>query len=268
MQGSYNGVVFEICRIESFRTAPVLSRDGSSFVCWHKVIQAICQLNVGATARYKFAGANVAGQGPDASTPPMTYLEMLNRLAVHRKRLVIWMDSGPDGARKQVLIDSPPKAANGTTLPSDALYGPQCRVAWVVPDGANKSLTMGMEFHTWVAAAKNDQYPRYVLDHRWTFQVTNDQDYYAAHLITGNVQLNVGLMQHHKILPDSFRRTLFHPIPDGFQRVTAEPTFYPDGSGFDYTIVDVEKATNFPMGAKYGITRITVEQTKEHILNW
>jgi hypothetical protein len=241
---------------------------------WHHQIDLVAILNPDATAAPDFLprddavlrnlppAAAPGGAGP-SRTVPTTYLDLVGRLSEQRKRLVIWMDSGPAGnAKKQVLLDSPGLSDANTTLPSDALHGPQCLVHWMIPDGSNMSLSMGLTFHTWVPVAKSRYV--YVLDHRWTYRVTHDQDFYATHIISGNVTFNVGVLQHKKLTPDLVRSQIVgHKVPLGFQRVKPEVVMYSDGSGFSYDIVDVQKAVNFPLGSKYRATRIVIENTKE-----
>lgn len=265
MQGAYNGAVFGIARFEEWRVNAVQVKDGSAFAMWHHAIKLTAILNPDTMAAPDFLarpGVPVLGQNA-SRTAPSTYRDLLSRLAEQKGRLVIWMDSGPNGAgKKQVLLDSPGLGANGLTLPSDAQHGPQCLVHWMLPDGANMSLSLGLEFHTWVPISRRPDV--YVLDHRWTFKVTHDQDYYATHVISGNVTFNVGMIQHLKLTPDFVRSNIVqHRVPTGFQRVQPSVTVYPDFSGFEYDIVDVQKATNFPLGSKYRATRIVVENAKE-----
>lgn len=273
MQGAYNGAVFKIARIDGWRVNAVQTADKSGFCMWHHQIDLIAILNPDATAAPDFLPRDQAvlrnrgaGDPPAASrTVPSTYIDLLGRLSEPKGRLVIWMDSGPEGnGKKQVLLDSPGLSDTGKTLPSDALHGPQCLVHWMIPDGANMSLSMGMTFHTWVSVAKNKDV--YVLDHRWTYRVTHDQDFYATHIISGNVTFNVGVLEHKKLTPDLVRSQIVkHQIPLGFQRVKPEVVMYSDGSGFSYDIVDVQKAVNFPLGSKYRANRIVIENTKELI---
>lgn len=85
---------------------------------------------------------------PVRATVPFTDVELRNRLRRPRRQLLVWLDSGPNGAPEFMLV-SPLHPDAG----SDALHGPVCTIMDLPEIHGNVSAVLRLKFDTWEAPA-------------------------------------------------------------------------------------------------------------------
>ena len=93
--------------------------------------------------------------------------------------------------------------------------------------------------------------------------MTTDEDYFATHIIEGEVRFRNDALELAGVNPDNLRARFIHPIPLGFKRM--EPWLRFDESQLvcNYRLVDVETPTSQPGVSAYGASRVEVFHQRE-----
>ena len=214
------------------------------------------------------------GNIPINADAALTDFIVRQRLAVPRRKLLLWMHSnlGPDVPR--ILLESP----LGTAV-TDCRNGPQFDVTWFDVIGGNLSLVIGFKVTTdvnnWVPSggSPGQRLPA-LLGNSWSYTVTHDQDYFATHTIEGTAVFRQDAVMAQGINEADLRAEFMHPIPLGFKRTECDVKQIADGTALIYRVLDVEQPMHFVGGlsvndkisraVKPFASRIEVVEEQEH----
>lgn len=236
-------------------------------------------------------GRPIPNRAANSSTAPWTSAELMRRLRMPRRQLLIWVHTGRLG-EAEFLLASPLTGAG-----SDALHGPTCTVTGIPQIHGNSTAVMNLRFETWEAPidpaifntgpgelradsskmnvalkdvsnrAQNlmmlERTPA-LLSNRWSMEMKPDPDTYLAVIaITGEAIFRMDVLRARKLTAHQLARQFMHPIAAGYIRRPPNVKVSPGGDAVEYTIADFQQMTNFPGGAKYGVIHCDVQQTVE-----
>lgn len=175
---------------------------------------------------------------------PETDVALRHYLAQPRRQLNLAV--GP-----HTLLQSP---RPGFTV--DAANGPFVSVNSVAQISGTKTFVVDLTVQTHVA----EQYlfaaePSVMLAHRWQMSHDTDQDFFSTRIIQGYAVFNTERLVQLGASADDFRAYLFHPIPNGFQRVSVRPVLHDGNDRVSYTITDRERSHS--LGAKARAANVT-----------
>lgn len=198
--------------------------------------------------------------GSDGWAGPIdTDRELELRLRAPRKKLLVW--AFDKSGQPLVWIESPRRNA-----PSDVKAGPvvlNCSVK-AAPNG--NSFFVSFDVRTWLSPAE-DGSDRPILSHRWQMTHTEDEDHYLTREIRGVAVFDLGNIREAHILPDDFRKQLFHPIPQGFRRTLGPITLSPDGGTLEYSYADTDQRVVFDAW-NTGATQMKIQEYVQYNNPW
>ena len=325
MQVAYNGVVFDLVLLTNWQRERVDTKDKTTFLWWHHIIDMELVYNREATDAQWFpdyshtAGRHTDGKfspmgtdkarvdvldavrvpkggvvgvrPPKSSIPggvPMTDMEIRERMSIPRKKLIIWMNSGPfPGVGEYGIILEQPWG----NLECDAQHGPSCTYNGVTQINGNSMGSYALRFETWEAPIRYGESSQWsnrdpstsvinakgklnspfalglginspaLVSNRWSMaSKPNPQTHLLTREIEGEAIFRMDILKMRRLSADELRYQFMHPIPMGFVRRPPEVYLNSAGNGVRYKIADDMQSTNFPGGAKYGLIDVNVVQ--------
>jgi hypothetical protein len=188
---------------------------------------------------------------PGTEGPLATDRELLPRLLVPRKTLVIWAYGGV-GDTQQVWLQSPRPGLN-----QDARGGPIVQAIPVTSiQGQGVSMGVQLSIKTWVPPCPYGS-DRLILAHRWQTTLEHDDDFFLTRRITGEMHFHAGVKEKFDIRPDWVYHQMFHPIPLGFRRTLGPVSRSPDGLVVRYSYIDTDQRVVFDP-TNSGATRVEI----------
>lgn len=278
MHISYNDVPLEIVTFDRVERRSVMSPDQTTvlYTEWAISLSCVYHPSVGTYHGTSVTFANesdregssapptslgrspqeVELEFPGEEYPILSDRELLVRLAIPRKPLIIW---AYDTEGNQVVWLESPRRVNNTYLPRDAAHGPIVQANVVTATlGNGVSFGVQMEIKTWVPPCPEGS-DRLILAHRWQTSHTQDENHYLTRAVSGELYFHGGLVDQFGIRPDAVARQLLHPIPLGFRRVVGPTTLSPDGLVLRYSFADVDQKVTFDPGQS-GATLMAISE--------
>jgi hypothetical protein len=102
------------------------------------------------------------------------------------------------------------------------------------------------------------QSPPSIISHLWTMAHDIDQDHYTTRHVQGQAVFRADRLLDRGNVPDDFRSTLFHAVPENMRRFNIKVQTTEDGTRCVYSFVDKEMPLNIDSGIaqEQGVTRI------------
>lgn len=277
--GAYDGIPFRVCQVEQYAEDVVLDPSGVQGVYRHVEAQLTVTLNPATLGRSDLEADDMEPEtaGPLARNPgpevplPLLYLQAKARFEAPRRPLVLWAyyQDAAGGVNKVVFLRAPllknPRGAGkrrADYFDADALYGPALTLQWSKFEAGGGSLILGLIFQANVPLANLGTDAPVLVSNRWSCSVTTDEDFFAKQVIEGDAVFRSDLLLATGLKPDMMRWLFIPPVPLGFKRVSATPTFAADGVTAHYEIEDVEQQTDKPGVAYFGASRVEVIHQK------
>lgn len=190
-------------------------------------------------------------QSPAGGNPIFTDQEILKRLAVPRRPLVIKAKYQNGAAFDDLVwLQSP-----GSGFDRDANNGPFVKASNVVQcQGQARTFGVQLEITTFIPPTEQD---RLLLCHRWQMTHTRSEADYLQRTVQGEAVFHAGMLAQQKLNPGWFQQQLFHPIPPGFKRTLGPITLSPTGTVLKYEYHDVDQEVVFSPGSS-GCTEVEV----------
>lgn len=199
-------------------------------------------------------------QSPAGGNPIFTDQEILKRLAVPRRPLVIkakysTAETGVVDPGQQRFVDLIWLQSPKDGFDRDANNGPIVKTSNVVQcQGQARSFGVQLEITTFVPPTEQD---RLLLCHRWQMTHTRSEADYLQRTVQGEAVFHAGMLAQQKLNPGWFQQQLFHPIPPGFKRTLGPITLSPTGNVLKYEYHDVDQEVVFSPGNS-GCTEVEV----------
>jgi hypothetical protein len=263
MHVSYDDIEFKILTITEAVREQVYDPSEVDLLYDHFGMRCTAWLNPKATNAKDFPGVEGREKYTKETSPAITEIELVYRLAQPRKKLKIWMDSKLDLADKdpkEYILESPYK-----DMDTDAKFGPACRLHRFIPDHGNASLVVDLEFHTTMSPCK-DTDASAIVSNRWTYKITyNPENYAEIRIIEGTAFFRMDLLlKQFGGVADNARQFLVPPPLNGYQRHAPIFELSPGGDALKYLIIDEQKPMSFPLGNKYRAASIQVKERRQY----
>jgi hypothetical protein len=125
------------------------------------------------------------------------------------------------------------------------------------PGGRSFIVDYGIETCLRECNLETSTYPSIFLSHRWEMRHEIDDDFFTSRVIEGHVIFDTARLAQGMVNPDDYRGSLFHPVPNDFQRTSISVRVNEDNTAADYMLVDEELEMNIGKDAKaFGVTKI------------
>lgn len=280
---SYDGIEFQMLRVEEWTTEEVYDPSNVDYVCDRHQITAYCILNRDLNDKRRFPVSsndlpgtmlNISGSGPAIAVE-----EIENRLRNMRRKLAIYSYTNPDQANQLNIMLEAPKSGYRT----DAKWGPQCIGFQVFPIGGFSSYGFRLQFVTWINKCvpnvtgnpgdgsqnppindddNSNVFSKLILSNRWEMYMTTTDDYFPTQITTGLAIVRMDDMVKLGIDPRDIVNNLSYLPPAGWRRLPVEISVNSGGDQIAYTISDQYQASNFVGGLQRGATRAEVLETR------
>lgn len=187
---------------------------------------------------------------------PESDAEIRNRLAMPRRKLILWAWSKKTGKEIRWL-ESPREGFD-----VDASNGP-IPISWdvVAADGEPNSLGVFFQIRTDLPPCPVGS-DRFVLSHRWEMTHGQDENYYLTRKIDGEIVFHAGVKELLGKNPDWIRNQFLHPVPLGFRRAPTTMVMSSDGLTIHYSILDTDQSIVFSPGDS-GATKLDIAERVE-----
>jgi hypothetical protein len=281
LYGSYAGVPFRSLSVDEYGKWLTPTADGTQPVGIHVQFSGTILVSPDHLSKLDFdradqglvepelEGPNLHPPGPPVMSVPELVFHLERRLNVVRKPLLLWgYKPALPGRRPErvYLVRSPAVDQDGRYLPSDMLHGPTPEATYCGFETGQGGLLFSFKVHTDLPLCEDTYRASPIVANTWSMGVSNDDDFFARHVIQGEVICRMDLMRSRKLSIDMLRGWFVHPIPRGFRRVEPSPNLVmlDGGSRYTYTLVDVEQPADQPGVAAYGASRINVVHQREY----
>lgn len=221
---------------------------------------------------------------------PATDTELRSRLAVPRRTLLVWLNSGP-GGNPEFILASP---YDGCTV--DAKDGPKCTMMPTLQIHGNVTGIKRLVFTCCEALPLffKDKYESKVgtrpggvnqidvandnannqqqvlatppiISNRWQMaQRPDKKTWLNSTIIKGVAVFRMDVLSRLKITADQLRPYIMPPLPFGYVREPPEVALGGDGATIEYTIVDNQVVMNNPGGVRWGVHSVVVHEGVEY----
>lgn len=256
---TYGGLPIRICRVMNFTRQPVMSDDGTSYLCTKFTLEAVGivnsqsdplnpavglgQSNVRGAAGAPFAVADAVFP---ATNPALTDTVIRHWLSIPRRQLVI------RGAATTLLRS--PKVG----MVCDAKDGPFVETYDVKEVfGDSRTFIVYFQVTTYLNECEESEgISAALLSNRWSQYHELDPDHGLTIVTSGDAYFRTDLVRTLNINPDILRPFLFLPIPVGYQREHIKVWFPGSVGHLKYEMIDVQKSDHFVAGQEVAASHI------------
>lgn len=223
---------------------------------------------------------------PTNANLPASDIELRDRLQVPRRKLKVWVNTGPGGAPEFILNLPYPGCSQ------DANAGPKCvdmnmtaihgnitgvkrivfecfeclPISFKTADfrarlnGPNGPSSPGIQPAGQAdKGILNDGLTPPILSNRWTMkQVPDPQTYLNSTVISGKAVFRMDILSAVGITADQLRSYIMPPLATGYVRRPVEVAEGSAGNEILYTIVDDQQMMNNPAGQRWGVHSVTI----------
>lgn len=231
---------FATVRTQSYTCEPVLDASGQHYEAT-KITLRVCGLvNAVTIATNKLLPNQVGGQKANRTDPPVgagdslpfTMFNVRDAL-MHPRRPVTFQVADTR------VFDLPrplqPNFPDGPRMPSDLRGGPYPqRAVWTNIAGEKTAI---LDYEVVGYDSYNEQV---LLTHSWSVQHSIDRHGLTTRTVQGRATFRMDVLDSQDVVPDDFRKAIFHAVPDGFRRVGVYVDQASDSRTYDYTVVDRE----------------------------
>lgn len=255
---SYDGIEFQMMRVEEYLYECIYDRSFTDHIYNNLTLTAVCVLNRDLTDAGRY-GANKGRSGGVIDNgnpvgPAGTVPDLEKRLSTPRKQLRIYSFTDPnDSAKEQVMVEVPKG-----TLRSDCLNGPHCRVLQVMPIGGYSSYIARIQFSAALPLCPDPDYSPIMISNRWEMKLSTTDDYFSIREFSGIAHFRLDMLAKQNLNPRFFQNQFFYPVEPGYRRLNPEVIRNAAGDQVMYNYVDVQTPFSFPGGIPYHATRAEV----------
>lgn len=279
---SYDGIEFQMLRVEEWTTEEVYDPSNVDYVCDRHQITCYCILNRDLNDKRRFPKSsnilpgtmdNIAGNGPAIAVP-----EIETRLRNMRRKLAVYSYTNPSQPNELNIMLEAPKNGYRT----DAKWGPQCIGFQVIPIGGFSSYGFRLQFVTWINKCdpgidkppvtgntppvddddNSNIFSKLILSNRWSMYMTTTDDYFPTQITTGLAIVRMDDMVRLGIDARDLINNISYLPAAGWRRLPVEIEVVPGGDQINYTISDQYQASNFIGGVPHKATRAEVLETR------
>jgi len=228
-----NGIDLEAVLTRSYQKTPILDNRGR-YLYTHFSLEVGCIYNPALTTyerkppgSFRYSTGKIA---PETEEAIRQHLELPQRKIIYRIGDVD-------------LINTP--AVGNPARYIDANNGPICKVARVTKVHGSKTFQVDVQVETWISEVglqNSTQTNPCLISNNWEMAETLDSaDHYrVVRTIRGRALFRTDRLYELGKVPDDFRSSLLHPIPQGFRRDTVEITATEEGNELLYVVTDRE----------------------------
>lgn len=238
---TYNGVSLYLGRIVTFRQKAVYDDTGTRYQYTHFLVAVQCVVNTMVTQATAFAepapfdARNVRG----GALPAVAIGELRRLLLSPRKKLRLFLGS-------ETMLESPQRTSLGREMETDANNGPNPISFDVDTILGQQTILATFTIETWL----NECYgrpgapPPILISHSYEMEEDIDEDYFSTRHISGRATFRTDFLRLFTapdgtpIRPDDYRPSIFHPVPDTYQRTHVNVKATGDGTSLVYRITD------------------------------
>lgn len=223
---------------------------------------------------------------PANANLPATDIELRDRLQVPRRKLQIWINSGPDGAPEFILnlpydgclcdakhgptcVDMNMSAIHGNVTGVKRLVF-ECFEALPLFYGVEKDTNRlkggskikrepGGQLINQHAVQPNKLLTPPLISNRWEMkQVPDPTTHLNTTVISGKAVFRMDVLSRMQITADQLRPYIMPPIPMGYKRRPPEVSLSGGGNEVVYMIVDDQQMMNNPSGYRWGVHSVVL----------
>lgn len=266
-------IALELGKILNYSKKAVYSDDGVRFLYNHVDIEV--QAVVNAVVSQPVAMAVPVPPDPRSNPPPgfniVTALRELERLLMRpRQKLRLYLGG-------TLLLESPQRTAAGAELTVDANVGP-CPIRFAIKEVLSpNTVIVTFRIETWISETLRNPdggaVPT-IISHQYEQSEDIGEDYRSRRTIEGTVVFRADLLAFRRVprgplavliggaslplTPDMMRAAVFHPIPNGYQRVSINVRETSDKTTLKYQVTDEQAPWGIHPG--HGILRCSATQ--------